>query len=193
VGESPRLLASLDPSAEGGAVSTAEERARSVIEPILADLHLDLYDFEYAGGVLKITIDKDGGVDLESLSLATRLISRDMDHHDPISSRYTLEVSSPGLERHLRTPSHFQRIVGWTVNVRTHSFVEGDRRVQGELIHADENGIVVRAALKKNQFEERSLSYGDIERARTVFVWEKQSKSTPSRKPSISKKEEGTS
>jgi ribosome maturation factor RimP len=151
-------------------MSTAEERVRALVEPIIADLGLDLYDFEYAGGVVRVTLDKDGGVDLENIALATRLISREMDHIDPISGRYTLEVSSPGLERNLRTPSHFQRIVGWTVNVRTHASVEGDRRAQGVLSAADDDGITITIA-KAKELTERRLAYRDIERARTVFEW----------------------
>jgi ribosome maturation factor RimP len=157
-------------------MATTEERVKALVQPILADLGLDLYDFEYAGGVVRVTVDKDGGVDLEAIGLATRLISRDMDHHDPISGRYTLEVSSPGLERNLRTPSHFQRIVGWKVNVRTHGTVAGDRRAQGVLLAADDDGIVVQVAVGK-ELTERRLAYGEIERARTVFEWAKTPKS----------------
>lgn len=156
-------------------MATAEERVRALVVPIIADLGLDLYDFEYAGGVVRVTLDKPGGVDLEAIALATRLISREMDHVDPISGRYTLEVSSPGLERNLRTPSHFQRIVGWTVNVRTHASVEGDRRAQGVLSAADDLGITV-TFTKGKELLERRLAYGDIERARTVFEWAKTEK-----------------
>jgi ribosome maturation factor RimP len=156
-------------------MATAEERVKALVVPIIADLGLDLYDFEYAGGVVRVTLDKPGGVDLEAIALATRLISREMDHVDPISGRYTLEVSSPGLERNLRTPSHFQRIVGWTVNVRTHASVQGDRRAQGVLSAADDDGITVTFTEGKELLERR-LAYGDIERARTVFEWAKTEK-----------------
>jgi ribosome maturation factor RimP len=156
-------------------MATAEERVKALVVPIIADLGLDLYDFEYAGGVVRVTLDKPGGVDLEAIALATRLISREMDHVDPISGRYTLEVSSPGLERNLRTPSHFQRIVGWTVNVRTHALVEGDRRLQGVLSAADDDGITVTFTKGKEPLERR-LAYGEIERARTVFEWAKTEK-----------------
>jgi ribosome maturation factor RimP len=156
-------------------MATAEERVRALVVPIIADLGLDLYDFEYAGGVVRVTLDKPGGVDLEAIALATRLISREMDHVDPISGRYTLEVSSPGLERNLRTPSHFQRIIGWTVNVRTHASVEGDRRAQGVLSAADDSGITV-TFTKGKELLERRLAYADIERARTVFEWAKTEK-----------------
>jgi ribosome maturation factor RimP len=75
-------------------------------------------------------------------------------------------VSSPGLERPLRTPEHFAAVVGRRVSVKTHPGVEGDRRLEGELLAADDNGFVVAAA-----GGERSLAYADVERARTVFEW----------------------
>ena len=95
---------------------TTLDRVRTLVLPIVADLHLDLYDLEFRGGTLRVTIDtppgSPGGVDLEQIALVTRLVSRDLDHHDPVPGHYTLEVTSPGLERTLRTPAHFQREVG---------------------------------------------------------------------------------
>jgi len=72
-------------------------------------------------------------------------------------------VSSPGLERPLRTPAHFQRFIGADVAVKTKAEVEGDRRVEGTLESADDEGFVAAG---------RRLSYSDVEKARTVFVWE---------------------
>ena len=92
------------------------------------------------GGTLRVTVDRQGGVDLEAIASATRMISRELDHADPLPGRYTLEVSSPGLERPLRTPEHFQRAVGDTLAVRTQPDVDGDRRVQGVLAAADDDG-----------------------------------------------------
>jgi ribosome maturation factor RimP len=114
-------------------------------------------------------IERRGGVDLDSISLVTRLVSRELDHADPIAGRYTLEVSSPGLERVLRTPEHFARVLGRTVAIRTHAGVDGDRRVHGTLRTADERGVVV--VLDEPPLVERRLAYDEIERARTVFVW----------------------
>ncbi|HEY1278035.1 MAG TPA: ribosome maturation factor RimP, partial [Acidimicrobiales bacterium] len=107
------------------------------------------------------------GVDLDTIALATRIVSRQLDHSDPIPGRYTLEVTSPGLERNLRTPAHFERAVGSAVNVRTLPDVEGERRVRGELIAADGDGVTV----KQDDGVERRLRYDEIERARTVFEW----------------------
>jgi ribosome maturation factor RimP len=163
------------------------DRLKPLVAPIIADLGLDLYDLEYAGGVVRVTIDKPGGVDLEDISLATRLISREFDHSDPISGRYTLEVSSPGLERNLRTPDHFQRIVGWKVNVRTLPNVEGDRRVIGVLSEANAKTILITMVGDKS-LDERRLGYHEIERAKTVFEWGNANDNAPSSKIEARKK-----
>jgi ribosome maturation factor RimP len=163
------------------------DRLRPLVAPILADLGLDLYDLQYAGGVVSVTIDKPGGVDLENIALATRLISREFDHSDPISGRYTLEVSSPGLERNLRTPDHFQRIIGWKVNVRTLPTVEGDRRVIGVLSEAGAKTILITSVGDKS-LDERRLGYHEIERAKTVFEWGGVSENAPSSKIEARKK-----
>ena len=88
------------------------ERVRALVTPIITDLHLDLYDLEFRGGTLRITVDtppaSPGGVDLDVISLATRLIGREFDHHDPVPGHYTLEITSPGLERTLRIPDDSQ-------------------------------------------------------------------------------------
>jgi ribosome maturation factor RimP len=144
------------------------ERIRALVAPLLADLGLELYDLEHAGGVLRLTVERPGGVDLEAIALATRVVSRELDHADPIPGRYTLEVTSPGLERHLRTPSHFQRAVGSVVAVRTQPGVEGERRVNGTLAAADDEGITV---TERDSGEARRLRYAEVERARTVFEW----------------------
>ena len=81
-----------------------------------ADLGLDLYDLEQRGGTLRVTLDtpagSESGVTLDVLALASRLMSKELDQHDPIPFRYTLEVTSPGVERALRTSAHFQREIG---------------------------------------------------------------------------------
>lgn len=150
--------------------STANaEHLRALVEPALAERELELFDIQIGGGVVRIMVDRPGGVDLEQVTEATQLITRIFDDADPLPGRYTLEVTSPGIERPLRTPVHFARAVGETVRVRTRPELEGDRRVEGDLVAADEDGIVIEAA----GAEPRRLAYADIERARTVFDWDK--------------------
>jgi ribosome maturation factor RimP len=144
-----------------------------MVAPLVADMKLDLYDIEYRGGVLRITIDtppgSPGGVTLDEIALLTRMIGRDFDHDDPMPGHYTLEVTSPGLERTLRTVAHFQREIGKTVNVRLRDVAAGDRRVQGVLVAATEAECVVR--LDDAELSERTIPYSQIDRAKTVFVW----------------------
>ncbi len=150
------------------------DKVTQIVAPILADLGLDLYDLDFGAGLLKITIDKPGGVDLEDLSLVTRLVNREFDHLDPVPGKYTLEVSSPGIERSLRRPDHFTRVVGSTVNVRLRDVTKESRRFQGVLVAADDQGITVR--LEDDPSVERTVTYDQIDRARTVFVWGPQAK-----------------
>jgi ribosome maturation factor RimP len=161
---------------EGGqAMATTTERVRDVVLPLLTERQLDLYDIELAGPVLKVVVDRpageSGGLDLDVLADATRAVSRALDEADPIAGHYTLEVTSPGLERPLRTPRHFVRAVGEAVNVKVTAAAAaetGERRVAGVLATADDEGITVRS---DDPPAERRVSYADIERARTVFEW----------------------
>jgi ribosome maturation factor RimP len=138
------------------------ERVREVVEPLLAKQSLAVYDIEHSGSSLRITIDAPGGVDLDAIARATRLISVALDEQDPIPGAYTLEVSSPGLERPLRTPAHFAGAVGSKVSVKTHARVDGERRIKGTLRAADGDSITV---------DDHLLRYDEIEKAKTVFEW----------------------
>lgn len=152
------------------------KRVRALVEPIISDLKLDLYDLEFRGGTLRVTIDtpvgSPGGIDLEAIALATRLIGREFDHHDPLPGHYTLEVTSPGLERTLRTPAHYQREIGKTIAVRLRDTVNVGRRVQGVLIAADDKSATIRLDTPDvDGLDERVVAFDQIDRARTVFVW----------------------
>src|SRR5690606_21976217 len=119
------------------------ERLHDIVAPICAELDVELVDDEYTGGDVPATIDWPDGVDMDAIARVTRAVSRALDEHDPISGRYTLEVSSPGLERPLRTQAHFSRAVGSTVRIKTRPGVEGDRRIDGVLSAADDDGVTV--------------------------------------------------
>ena len=71
-------------------------RVTTLVTPILADLGLDLYDLDFGAGLLKITVDKPGGANLDEIALATRLINREFDHVDPVPGKYTLETTRAG-------------------------------------------------------------------------------------------------
>ncbi len=166
--------------------STEIDRVHALVAPIAADLQLDVYDIERRGATMRVTLDtppgSEGGITLDSLSLATRLISRELDHEDPVAGHYTLEVTSPGLERPLRTPAHFQREVGKTITARLRDPQADPRRVQGVLAAADETS----ATLLLDDGTERTLALDEIDKSRTVFEWGPKPK--PGKQPSGKKK-----
>ena len=143
------------------------------VESVLDRLGLHLYDLELVGRapsrVLRVTIDRDGGVDLDAITATTEALSLVLDH-DPaaeaaLRGAYTLEVTSPGLERTLRTPEHFRRAVGSTVSVKTGAGPDA-RRLRGALVAADDEGL----DLEVDGNRER-IAYADVIQARTVFEW----------------------
>jgi ribosome maturation factor RimP len=146
---------------------TVAERVATAVAPVLADLGLLLHDLEHSGTAIRVVIDKDGGLDVDALAAATRAISRLMDELDPLEGAYTLEVSSPGLERPLRTPAHFARALGSDVTVKTVAGTEGDRRFDGTVAAADDTTVTI----SLTDGSTRSLRYEEIERARTTFAW----------------------
>ncbi|HLN05637.1 MAG TPA: hypothetical protein VK217_05130 [Acidimicrobiales bacterium] len=140
-----------------------------VAAPVLQAAGLELIDVELRSGNVVVTVDMEGGIDLDTLASASKAISAALDREGVgPSSRYELEVSSPGLERRLRRPEHFRRFVGYQIALRTQPGVEGERRLEGEIIAADDRGVVMTSP---GLLDGRRIAYSDIERAHTVFDW----------------------
>jgi ribosome maturation factor RimP len=103
---------------------TVEQKARALAEPLVVAEGLELVDLEYVrdpgGWILRVFIDKPGGrVGLEECSQVSHALNPALDVEDFIPTEYSLEVSSPGLNRPLRKPAHYRRVVGQTVKVKT--------------------------------------------------------------------------
>jgi len=134
---------------------TLRERLIALIEPVLARLGYELVELEYAAGrsqaVVRIFIDKsagrDGqgperqGISVDDCERASREVAALLDVDDPIPTAYALEVSSPGFDRVLRTPAHFERFVGSRVFVELKVPRAGRRRYTGMLQAANATGI----------------------------------------------------
>jgi ribosome maturation factor RimP len=142
----------------------------ALVGPVIEAAGLELVEVSFGrqGGrrVLRVTVDRDGGVDLDTIAGVSERLSRrlDVEGFDPGS--YTLEVSSPGVERLLRRPRDFARKVGEKVKVRTAEPVEGSRTHTGTLVEADENGVTI-----ATQSGRRRVPFEGISSARTVFEW----------------------
>jgi ribosome maturation factor RimP len=143
-----------------------------VVERYLAAERVDLDDLEVRGAgrgrVVRITVDAPGGVDLDRIAELSRGLSRVLDDEDAVDGPYTLEVSSPGLERVLRRPAQFRKAIGSEVAVKTGSPVAGAKHHRGTLRSADDDRIVVSV-----DGEERRIDLDDVTQARTVFRWER--------------------
>jgi ribosome maturation factor RimP len=151
-------------------VAAVSEDLFRALSPVVGDCGLELVDVETGPGLVRVTVDRPGGgADLEMLAGANRAVSRALDDLDPMPGRYTLEVTSPGLERRLRTPEHFARAVGEVVSVRTTPGGASTRRVQGQLTAADPDGFTIEGADVPGGT--LRLGYDAVERARTVFEW----------------------
>lgn len=132
---------------------------------------LELDDLEMlgqgSGRILRVVIDgADVGVD--HLAELSRGISRLLDHESDLDGSYTLEVTSPGLERRLRRPAHYSKSIGKEVTVKTRVDVDGERRHEGALIASDDDGLLIDI-----DGEARRLEFDQVKSARTVFHWER--------------------
>ena len=161
---------------------TTIDTVRSIAEPLIAARGFELYDLEQHGPVVRVTVGAAPGAQnpgVDELGSISRELSRELDAADPISGRYTLEVSTPGLERKLRTPEHFMRAVGETVTVKVRESGQPTRRVRGVVRSADDDGVVVHldevpeteAPDAEAATGDLRLAYDIIDSARTVFEW----------------------
>lgn len=146
---------------------------RALVEPPLVSSGLELWDVEVSRDTVRLLVDRPGGVDLDALAtLAGKVVSPLLDEHPELTpeGRFSLEVSSPGVERTLRTLDHYARYVGTEISVKTSVPVDGSRRHQGILVSADDDGIVV-APHDGPAAGTVAIRHADIDRARTVLVW----------------------
>jgi ribosome maturation factor RimP len=123
------------------------ERLFALIEPLLARLGYELIELEYVPargrGALRLFIDRPGGIGLDDCERVSREVSALLDVEDPIPGAYTLEVSSPGDDRVLRTRAHFDRFVGSRVHVELLAPRAGRRRYTGTLRSVADDGVVL--------------------------------------------------
>ena len=142
----------------------------ALVRPVVESSGLELWDVSFRGeggrSILRVSVDRDPGVDLDTIAEVSERLSRRLDLEDFGPRGYTLEVSSPGLERPLRTPRHFERSVGRRVKVKTTEPIDGSKVHEGALVSADAEAIVI-----ASEGGELRVSYAGVASARTVFEW----------------------
>jgi ribosome maturation factor RimP len=146
------------------------EKLIGLVEPLLGNLGYELVELEFGGGrgsgTLRVFIDRAQGVGIEDCERVSREISALLDVHDPIPMNYRLEVSTPGLDRVLRTAAHFARFVGARIEVELIGARDGRRRYTGGLVQAGTTGIEMSVDGVPVQ-----LDYAEVFRARLVPEW----------------------
>ncbi len=117
------------------------ETVTEIIKPYVEAQGCSLWDVEYvregAKQILRITIDREDGVDINHCEAVHRAIDPVLDETDPIPVQYYLEVSSPGVERELRLPFHFTYAVGQSVDLKFYTAIDGVKQLTGILTHFD--------------------------------------------------------
>lgn len=139
----------------------------SLLEPVVSGMGYELIEIEHfpnpKHGVLRLYIDAQAGVTIEDCSSVSRQISALIDVEDPVRGQFTLEVSSPGMDRPLKRLKDFQRFIGEMVKIKTSMPLDGQRNFKGKLLGADDLSVVI-----ETETEELTLPMAAIDKARLV-------------------------
>jgi len=130
-------------------MSEAAEQIRQILDPILLSMGLDLWDLEFQKQgpkwLLRVYIDREigGGVTLQDCETVSRDLSAALDVEDIIAHAYTLEVSSPGLDRTLSKPEHFIRFAGSAVKIKTYQAINDEKVFRGKLLGMADSVVTI--------------------------------------------------
>jgi ribosome maturation factor RimP len=140
----------------------------NLLGPVIAAQGMEILEVEYrresAGWVLRIFLDSERGISVEDCAAVSRTAGDLLDVTDVIPNPYTLEVSSPGIDRPLRRLEHFQKYIGHIIEVRTISPIQNRRNFKGELKEASSEGVVIECDAMNY-----SIPMSLIERARLLY------------------------
>ena len=143
------------------------DKVRQIAAPLAAQEGLELIDVEFGGGggrqILRLFIDKPGGVSLDDCTAVSRSVSAALDVEDPLDGAYDLEVSSPGLDRPLRTPEHFEKYKGSKVRVKTYAPFEDRKNFVGILKGFAGGNVVVDVDGREFRIPHAHVSKANIE------------------------------
>ena len=150
-------------------VKTTEE----VVQPILEEKKLELVDVEYVkegkNWFLRVFIDKEGGIDISECGEVSELLSEKIDEVDPIKEAYFLEVSSPGVERPLKTVEDFSKNVNKNVFVKLFEPIDGEKSFEGILVEFNENIATIEYKVKTRK-KRVEIPFNKIAKARLAVA-----------------------
>ncbi len=163
-------------SPRAGVAVAGDEDIRQTVEQYVIDTGLELDYLQVSGRgapTIRVVVDDDGGVGMDRLAAVSRGLSHRLDQLDPYTGPYSLEVTTPGLERPLHLPRHYRKSIGRDLTVKTQVEVAGSRHHRGVLESADAHGFTLRI-----DGMARRLEYTQVSSARTLFEWGKKSQTT---------------
>ena len=139
------------------------ETVKELADPIAESIGCWVWDVEFVKEgtrkILRITIDSEEGIDINVCEQMHRAIDVVLDEVDPISEPYYLEISSPGIERELKTIEHIEACEGWDVEVKLYAPIDGLKAFRGVLLEMDnENEIRIDATGKEMRFDRASVA-----------------------------------
>ncbi len=148
-------------------------RIRALATPVVAEHDVELVDVEIRGQrgsrVVRLIADAEKGIDIDQIAVISRAVGAVLDSEDVVAGRYTLEVTSPGLDRPLRSPWQFHRNVGRDVRVvRTREAIERGEKgeVTGTLVAADDDGLRLEV-----DGEPLTVPLTDVDHGKVVLPW----------------------
>jgi len=144
-----------------------------LLEGKINEMGYMLWDVEYVKEgseyYLRITIDNEEGITIDDCEAVHRAIDPMLDDADPIADAYHLEVSSPGVERDLRVPMHFIAMLGWDVEVKLYTAIDGRKKFEGVLTEYDEENDTFTVQIGDKEDECVTLKRGDAAKVMTVY------------------------
>jgi len=154
-------------------MTRTEQEVEKIILPLVENLGYKLYDVEFvkesSDYFLRIYIEKDGHtIDLDDCEKVSNAVGDKLDEVDPITSAYNLEVSSCGLERHLREIKHFEWAVGQKISAKLYKAINGNKQYDGILKSFEEKTLTL--TLESN--EEIEIKLEDVASAKILYNWE---------------------
>lgn len=153
---------------------TLIEQIREIVEPIATSKGFELVHLELRGdrrhALLRVYIDKPGGITVDDCAEISSYLSTVLDTEDPIPHRYTLEVSSPGIEREFYKRSDYDRFRGESVRIRTHHPVEGRQTFHGELLELKDDVVRIQERTMGRQI---AIPFEEIKQAQIEFDWKR--------------------